>query len=83
MPITVACEAAFAEAAEVGGESDSIEDLYPAALACTRMDEWATGSGLYPAALDGADPLVFAQVMCRHAPREVSAASLCEQADAG
>jgi hypothetical protein len=71
------CMRAFEQAASVGEMQDTVSDLYPAALACGTLAEWAAASEAHPAALDGADPETFAGNMCLSAPPEVRAGALC------
>lgn len=71
---TGACDAAFAEAAAVDEMQDTVEDLYPAAHACTSVEDWAAASERNPGAID-VDPEVFLGNMCLSP--EVADAHLC------
>jgi len=76
-----ACGNAFAAAAAVGDMEDVVEDLYPAVRACTTVTEWTAASRAHPSALDGADPTMFLQNVCRYgAPSNVSGSALCQEA---
>ena len=73
-----ACLLAFEQAAAVDVARSTVSDLYPAALACETVEEWAAASATHPGALDGADPATFARNMCLSAPPDVRAGQLCE-----
>jgi hypothetical protein len=67
---TAGCNDAFAEAAAVSDLEDTLEDLEPAVTACTSAEDWTAASDAYPAAVDGADPLVFLANECAYGDQE-------------
>lgn len=73
---TGACDAAFAEAAAVDQMQDTVADLYPAAHACTSVEDWVAASEGNPGAID-VDPEVFLGNMCLSP--EIADADLCAE----
>jgi hypothetical protein len=66
--LTQECDRAFAAAAAaatVDAPSDRVADLDPAIRDCVNLDDWTGGATLYPAALDGADPIAFLSQRCQ------------------
>ena len=75
-PVLTACQQAFAGAAAVDAYSDMVTDLDPAVRACATVAEWVAGSAMFPAALDGADPVTFLRNRCA----SLTLAPACDEA---
>ncbi len=81
--VTPACNKAWAAAAAVDKMQDTPQDLYPAAIACRGLADWAAGSAAHPAVLDDVDPVIFAYNICKYdAPADVRSSSVCVEAKA-
>jgi hypothetical protein len=78
--VSDACERAFAAAAAVSDLEDTVEDLYPAVRACNTVEEWTAASEAYPAALDGADPVLYLTNTCLYGPPDLADTDLCRDA---
>jgi|CXWL01.1.fsa_nt_gi hypothetical protein len=73
------CNAAFEDAAAVDDMSDTVDDLYTAALACSGLADWIAAAQANPGAID-ADPASFAINMCTYGPADVAASTVCVEA---
>ena len=76
------CTEAFAAAASISEYQDTHEDLFPAYSACTSIDEWKAADALYPAAIDGADPVRYAMTVCANNQGELRETPICRAVNA-
>lgn len=73
--LSAACDDAWKEAAAIDNMSDTVEDLDPAVVACKSLDEWNIAANRYPAALDGADSVLYLSNRCYFGPKS---ATICK-----
>lgn len=76
--VSGACAHAFLEAANVDAMRDTHKDLFPAYYACTSIEEWREADRMYPGAIDGVDPVMYAQNVCAGAQDELRDTPICE-----
>jgi hypothetical protein len=76
--VSGACADAFREAANVDALHDTHADLYPAYSACTSIEEWREADRRYPEAIDGVDPVMYAQNICAGAQDELGKTPICK-----
>ena len=71
------CEQAFADAARVSSYRDTHEDLFPAYSACESVSEWRSANASYPDAIDGWDPVSYAQNVCDSYRQKLGETPIC------
>ena len=76
-PVSDGCARAFATAALVDPLQDRHEDLLPAYTACTSLDEWKVADRLYPAAIDGVEPIRYAATVCAGNRQTIGDSPIC------
>lgn len=76
--VSGACAHAFLEAANVDAMRDTHKDLFPAYSACTSIEEWREADRMYPDAIDGVDPVMYAQKVCAGAQDELRETPICK-----
>lgn len=72
------CLLAFRTAAAVDDMHDTHQDMFPAFTECKTLEEWVAASEMYPAALDGVDPRMYARNVCRSYEAEVGDSPICQ-----
>jgi hypothetical protein len=77
-PVSKVCAAAFQIAAAVNEFQATHADLFAAFSACTTLDEWVDADALYPDAIDGVDPVLYATNVCISYPEEIGATAICQ-----
>jgi len=75
-PKQSACEQRMKVAHGVDEMKEKISDLFPAALACSSVEEWVAASDKYPNALDGVNPEQFLRNICTY-NAEIKESQLC------
>lgn len=58
------CEEDFRVASEGSDSQDTVSDLDSAIQSCETVGQWTLASEKYPAALDGADPIIYLANRC-------------------
>ena len=72
------CVKAFAAAAGVSDLHDTHEDLFPAYSACSSVAEWRDAYALYPAAIDGGNPIQYARTVCANNQEALRETPMCK-----
>ena len=74
------CGTLLADAAAVDATEETVEDIDPAIVACSSVEEFSTAAGDNPGALDGADPVTLLEDRCQHAEGpDVPNSDICQE----
>lgn len=72
------CSDAFRAAAQVSEYHDTHQDLFPAYFACKSIEEWKVANTMYPKAIDGVDPVLYARNVCAGNQAQLGSAPICQ-----
>ena len=71
------CLDALAAAANVSKFRDTHEDLFPAYVACTSIEEWDSANAAHPVISEGVDPVQYAMNVCASNQSPLGDSTIC------
>ena len=57
---------------------DTHKDLFPAYFDCKTIEEWKAANTLYPKAIDGVDPVLYAMNVCAGNFAQLGSSAICK-----